>query len=111
MSYFVARKFCCRGELCPPVLQRHTIKIKTIINDKSYNSNDKEIKRDSYDVDKLPENLIIDKSISYLVVLSKSEGNSYRQLCQRDDERVAVFTKFNESICTKEYIDIEWEDK
>lgn len=73
--------------------------------------NDKEIKRDSYDVDKLPENLIIDKSISYLVVLSKSEGNSYRQLCQRDDERVAVFTKFNESICTKEYIDIEWKNK
>lgn len=70
--------------------------------------NDKEIKREGFSADKLPEEFTPDDNAAYLIVVSECDGDSYRKIIQPDEETADVFVKSDGIFCKKKKFDIHW---
>lgn len=73
------------------------------------NENDEEIKRETFQVDNLPKQLVPGDDIAYLIVSSESDDGVNRQINQPGEDKIEVFAQLNEQICIKELIIINWE--
>ena len=70
--------------------------------------NDKEIKREGFSADKLPEEFTPDDNAAYLIVVSECDGDSYRKVVQPDEDTADVFIKLDELFCKKKKFDVCW---
>lgn len=73
------------------------------------NENDEEIKRETFQVDSLPKQLVPGDDIAYLIVSSQSGDSVTRQINQPGEDQIEVFVQLDKQICIKDYIFVEWE--
>lgn len=73
------------------------------------NENDEEIKRETFQVDNLPKQLVPGDDIAYLIVSSQSGDSVTRQINQPGEDQIEVFVQLDKQICIKDYIFVDWE--
>ena len=73
------------------------------------NENDEEVKRETFQVDNLPKQLVPEDDTAYLIVISESGDSVTRQINQPGEDQIEVFVQLDKQICIKEYIFVDWE--
>ena len=73
------------------------------------NENDEEIKRETFQVDNLPKQLVPGDDIAYLIVSSQYGDSVTRQINQPGEDQIEVFIQLDKQICIKDYIFVEWD--
>ena len=66
------------------------------------------ISQKTYPVDQLPDLITPSSEAAYLIVQTESKTGTQRQLIQREDNKITIFTLLNTQICTQKSIPVEW---
>lgn len=69
----------------------------------------REISRQTYRADSLPEELTPDAGTAYFIVQSNTKTEAQRQICQPGDEYTDVFVRLDQQLCTQKSIYVNWE--
>lgn len=73
------------------------------------NKHDEEVKRETFQVDNLPKQLVPGDDTAYLIVISESGDSAARQINQPGEDQIEVFVQLDKQICIKDFIFVNWE--